>query len=189
MPSGPTGVSLEDAMANDQRNIVICPSCGTENIEGADTCEHCTADLRSVDVPESTKTDTDSDFALPISSVRFEKPRTAPSSATVREAVDAMLNGATRAVVIVDAGRIVGILTERDVLKRIAGIGERMAEPVSDYMTKDPVTLRHTDPMAHALNKMGVGGFRHIPVTRDGDLIGIATARDVMAWVMGKYFG
>ena len=176
-------------MANNQRNIVICPSCGAENIEGADSCEHCTADLRSVDVPESTQMDTDSDFALPISSVRFEKPQTVPSSATVREAVEAMLRGKTGAVVVLHAGRIVGILTERDVLKRVAGKGELMAAPVSAYMTKDPVTLRHTDPMAHALNKMGVGGFRHIPVMRDGELVGIATARDVMAWVMGKYFG
>ncbi|MEP6870775.1 MAG: CBS domain-containing protein [Anaerolineaceae bacterium] len=176
-------------MANKQRNIVICPSCGAENIEGADSCDHCTADLGSVDVPESTQMDTDSDLALPISSVRFEKPQTVPLSATVREAVEAMLRGMTGAVVVLDSGRIVGILTERDVLKRIAGKGELMAEPVSAYMTKDPVTLRHTDPMAHALNKMGVGGFRHIPVTRDGELVGIATARDVMAWVMGKYFG
>ncbi len=176
-------------MANDQRNIVICPSCGTENIEGADTCEHCTADLRGADVPESTQVDTDSDLALPISSIRFERPQTVPSSATVSDAVDAMLTGKIGAVVIMDDGRIVGILTERDVLKRIAGIGERMAAPVSDYMTRDPVILRDSDPMAHAMNKMGVGGFRHIPVIQNGNLIGIATARDVMAWVMGKYFG
>lgn len=176
-------------MANDPRNIVICPSCGAENIEGSDTCEHCTADLRSVDVPESTQTATESDLALPVSSIRLEKPRTVPPSASVREAVNAMLTGPTGAVVVVDGGRITGIVTERDVLKRIAGMEERMSAPVGEVMTKDPVTLRHTDPMAHALNKMGEGGFRHIPVTRDGELTGIVTARDVMAWVLGKYFG
>ncbi|MEO6398655.1 MAG: CBS domain-containing protein [Tepidiformaceae bacterium] len=176
-------------MANDPRNILICPSCGTENIEGSDTCEHCTADLRSVDVPESTQTATDSDLALPVSSIRFERPPTVPPTATVREAVDAMLGGRTGAVVVLDAGRISGILTERDVLKRIAGLADSSAAPVSEFMTKDPVTLRHNDPMAHALNKMGEGGFRHIPITQDGQLIGIATARDVMAWVLGKYFG
>ena len=176
-------------MANNPRNIVICPSCGTENIEGADTCEHCMADLGSVDVPESTQTGTESDFALPVSSIRFEKPHTVDPSTPVRDAIDAMLKGMTGAVVVMDGRRIAGILTERDVLKRIAGLDERMAEPVSRYMTKDPVTLRHTDPMAHALNRMGDGGFRHIPVTRDGELMGIVTARDVMAWVMEKYFG
>ena len=176
-------------MANDPRNIVICPSCGTENIEGADTCSHCTADLRSVDVPESTQTATDSDLALPVSSIRFEKPQVVPPSATIRETVAAMRMGMTGAVVIVDGERIAGIITERDILKRIAGVEGGMAATVTEYMTKDPVTLRHTDPMAVALNKMGEGGFRHIPIVKDHELIGIATARDVMAWVLGKYFG
>ncbi len=176
-------------MANDLRNIVICPSCGTENIEGADTCSHCTADLRSVDVPESTQTDSESDLALPVSSIRFEKPQIVAPTATIRETVAAMRLGLTGAVVVMEGEKIVGILTERDLLKRVAGVDGGMTSLVSEYMTKDPVTLRHTDPMAVALNKMGGGGFRHIPITRDHELIGIATARDVMAWVLGKYFG
>ena len=176
-------------MANDPRNIVICPSCGTENIEGADSCEHCMADLRSVDVPDSTQTATESDLALPVSSIRFEKPQIVSPSASVRDAVNAMRIGLTGAVVVMDGERVAGILTERDVLKRIADLDGHMAAPVADYMTKDPVTLRHNDPMTHALNKMAVGGFRHIPVTREGELIGIVTVRDVMAWVLGKYFG
>ena len=176
-------------MTNDQRNIVICPSCGSDNVEGADSCEHCMADLRSVDVPESTQAATESDLALPVSSIRFEKPQTVAPSATVRQAIDAMLKGMTGAVVVMDAGRVVGILTERDVLKRIAGLEERMSAPVSDYMTKDPVMLSFTDPMTYAMNKMGSSDFRHIPVTRDGELVGIVTARDVMGWVLGKYFG
>ncbi len=176
-------------MANDPRNIIICPSCGTENIEGADTCSHCTADLRSVDVPESTQADSDSDLALPVSSIRFEKPQIVAPTATIRETVAAMRVGMTGAVVVMEGDQIVGIITERDLLKRVAGVDGGMTSPVSEFMTKDPVTLRHTDPMAVALNKMGEGGFRHIPITQDHELVGIATARDVMAWVLGKYFG
>jgi CBS domain-containing protein len=55
-------------------------------------------------------------------------------------------------------------------------------------MTPDPVVLRVDDSMAVALNKMGVGGFRHVPVTRDGTLVGLVTARDLMSWVMGRFF-
>ncbi len=176
-------------MANDPRNIVICPSCGTENIEGADTCSHCMADLRSVDVPESTQTDSESDLALPISSIRFEQPQIVAPTATIRETVAAMRLTVTGAVVIMEAGRVAGIITERDILKRIAGVAGGMSAPVTEHMTKDPVVLRQTDSMAVALNKMGEGGFRHIPITQDGEVVGIVTARDVMAWVLGKYFG
>ena len=42
-------------MTTDLRNIVICPSCGTENIEGSDACERCTMDLSGIDVPESVQ--------------------------------------------------------------------------------------------------------------------------------------
>jgi CBS domain-containing protein len=56
-------------------------------------------------------------------------------------------------------------------------------------MTHDPVVLRDDDLMATALHKMGTGGFRHIPLVRDGELVAIITARDVVSWLLGHYFG
>lgn len=176
-------------MPTDRRSIVVCPSCGFENIQGVDSCESCMADLRGLDVPETRQVASESDLALPVSSIRFSKPQTVEPTATVGEAVAAMRHGSAGAVVIVEGTAVLGILTERDVLKRIAGRDELLDAPITVHMTPDPVDLRDNDMMAYALNKMGDGGFRHIPVTRDGELIGIVTARDVMAWVMGKYFG
>ena len=46
-------------------------------------------------------------------------------------------------------------------------------------MTPDPVVLRHDDPIAIAIHKMAVGGFRHIPIVEDGRPTGVVTARDV----------
>jgi CBS domain-containing protein len=46
-------------------------------------------------------------------------------------------------------------------------------------MTPDPVVLRHDDPIALAIHKMAVGGFRHIPIVEDGRPTGVVTARDV----------
>ena len=46
-------------------------------------------------------------------------------------------------------------------------------------MTPDPVVLRHDDPIAVAIHKMAVGGFRHIPIIEDGRPTGVVTARDV----------
>lgn len=175
-------------MVAKQENIVICPSCGAENIEGADNCERCMSDLRSIDVPETTQIVSESDLLIPISSVRMTRPRTISAAASVREAVAAMKDDPTGAVVVVNEGKTIGIFTDRDVLKKVAAKPGALAEPIAGYMTHDPVVLREDDTMAYALNKMGDGGFRHIPVTRDGELVGMITVRDVMNWVLGRYF-
>jgi CBS domain-containing protein len=175
-------------MTVDQRNIVICPSCGTENIEGSDSCENCTMDLRSIDVPETGQMVSESDLNVSIATVRMTRPRTVAPEQSVREAIGLMKGDPTGAIVVLDEGRVVGIFTDRDVLKKAALREGAMDEPVSSYMTPDPVMLREDDTMAHALNKMGDGGFRHIPVVRDGELVGMVTVRDVMNWVLGRYF-
>lgn len=175
-------------MATEQRNIVVCPSCGAENIEGADVCENCMADLRTIDVPESVQVASESDLTLPISSMRIGKPRSIAPETPLREAIAYMREEVAGAVVVVSGGAVVGIFTERDVLKRVAAKPDILGEPVSAYMTRDPVVLREDDMMAVALNKMGDGGFRHIPVVRDGQLVGMVTGRDVMGWVLGRFF-
>lgn len=175
-------------MSVEQRNVVVCPSCGTENIEGVDTCEHCTMDLRSVDVPESTQVVSESDLTLPVSSVRLSRPRTVMVTQTVREAIAAMKNDPAGAVVVMDGTTVAGIFTDRDVTMRVAGKPDVIDAPIARYMTPDPVVMRDDDMMAVALNKMGDGGFRHMPVMRDTELVGLITVRDIMNWVLGRYF-
>ena len=175
-------------MALEQRNIVVCPSCGAENIEGVDSCESCLMDLRSIDVPETVQVVSESDLNVSISSVRMTRPRAVNVSQTVRDAIAEMRTDPAGAVVVLDGGRVAGIFTDRDILKRAAGRPGVLDQPVATYMTKDPVVLREDDTMAHALNKMGDGGFRHIPVVREGELVGMITVRDVMNWVLGRYF-
>jgi CBS domain-containing protein len=74
--------------------------------------------------------------------------------------------------------RLVGIFTDRDAVVKAAG-KDLDAYKVRDFMTADPVVLRHDDPIALAIHKMAVGGFRHIPVIKDGRPTGVVTARDV----------
>jgi CBS domain-containing protein len=172
----------------DQKNIVICPSCGSENIEGSDSCSNCMMDLSSIDVPSTYQVLPESDLNIPISAVRKSRPRTVGPMQTVREAIAEMKANSVGVVVIMDGSKVAGIFTDRDVLKKAALDPSVMSEPVAHYMTPDPVVLRDDDTMAMALNKMGDGGFRHIPIVKSGELVGIITARDVMSWVLGKYF-
>ena len=56
---------------------------------------------------------------------------------------------------------------------------EIVERTIGEVMTHDPVILRSGDPVAVAIHKMAVGGFRHIPIIEDGKPTGVVTARDV----------
>ncbi|MCK9519987.1 MAG: CBS domain-containing protein [Dehalococcoidia bacterium] len=175
-------------MTLEQTNILICPSCGAENIEGTDTCENCLMDLRTADLPKTKQLASTSDFLEPIGALRLRPVMTTTPDASVESVVATLRTDSSGAVVILENERIIGIFTERDVLKKVAGYPDRLQHPVSEYMTPDPVVLRDEDTMATALNKMGDGGFRHIPYVREGKLVGMLTGREVMNWLMSKYF-
>lgn len=175
-------------MQTQRANIVICPSCGAENIEGVDTCENCMQDLRTLDVPDTFQIAPDTDLTCELREIRLSRPQAVAPTTSVRDALVALRAEPSGALVVVDGESVVGIFTDRDVLKRVAGRQGALDQPVSQYMTPDPVVLRDDDTMAAALNKMGDGGFRHIPMLEDGKLTAIVTVRDIMQWLLGQYF-
>ena len=108
----------------------------------------------------------------PISVLRVRKPLVLGVSATVTEAIRVMQREHCGCVVVTDDGtvdsKISGIFTERDVLFRIVDRGRNPAQlPLAEVMTPNPETLSVRSAIAYALNKMSVGGFRHIPVVDD----------------------
>jgi CBS domain-containing protein len=83
------------------------------------------------------------------------------------------------AVLVVDGGRLAGILTERDVLRAVAqGVG--LDAPVSTRMTHSPDTIEAGDTVEHAAVLMIHGGFRHLPVVEEGRPVGILSIRDLV---------
>ena len=96
----------------------------------------------------------------------------------VSAAVTRMQEARTGCLTVESGGRLVGILTERDLVQKLAG-ASLAGVSVRDVMTPDPVVLRHDDTIAVAINKMAVGGFRHIPLVRHGRVTGIVSARDL----------
>jgi CBS domain-containing protein len=87
------------------------------------------------------------------------------------------------AVLVTVDERLVGILTERDVLRAVArGIDESTI--VADWMTRDPETLDPDESTEHAAVLMIHGGFRHLPVTEGDDVVGMLSIRDLMRVVL-----
>lgn len=76
-------------------------------------------------------------------------------------------------------GVLLGILTERDVLRACAAGVDTHTATVGKWMTPDPVTANASDEAAAALQVMIDRGFRHLPVLGDGGLVGVVSMRDL----------
>jgi CBS domain-containing protein len=124
----------------------------------------------------------------PIADVKRAAAVTVPPDAPVRKAVDLMRARKVSAVLVVErtkAKRLVGIFTERDLVNRALPARGWAAARVDRFMTRAPEALRAKDPLAYAVNKMSVGGFRHVPlVDAAGRAAGILSARDVLDFVV-----
>ena len=88
------------------------------------------------------------------------------------------------AVLVFDAGKLSGILTERDMLRAVADGIDEQATLVRDRMTPHPETLDADDTTEHAAVLMIHGGFRHLPVMHEGEVVGVLSIRDLMRVVL-----
>lgn len=102
------------------------------------------------------------------------------SSATVREACKVMCELNVGALVVFDQQELVGIVSERDVIRRCIGTDNHADETVvAAIMTRTPITIDAGSGVADALEVMQTGGFHHIPVTKAGQLIGLLELDDI----------
>ncbi|PWR01313.1 signal transduction protein [Meridianimarinicoccus roseus] len=99
---------------------------------------------------------------------------------SVRDACLQMAEADVGALAVMAQGRLVGILSERDVIRKCLASGRRTDETrVAEIMTADPVTIDAAAPLADAMGAMVTGGFRHLPVTRSGAAVGMLSMRDI----------
>jgi CBS domain-containing protein len=100
--------------------------------------------------------------------------------ASIAEVANSMLTGRFGSAVVVDGKWIVGMFTERDVLRAAAAGTDPGAATVSEWMTPDPVTASPDMDAEEATEIMMTQGFRHLPVVDGNELLGIVSLRDVL---------
>lgn len=101
--------------------------------------------------------------------------------ALVAEAAKLMAKRSVGAVVVVEAGRLVGIFTERDIAYRVVAKGRDAGTTrLADVMTRDPETIAPDQPFGRALHRMQERGFRHMPVVDGGKVVGIVSSRSAL---------
>ena len=155
-----------------------CPTCGFDNLLGSDVCDNCGSDLAGHDTPQPAVTFRGQLLGEHLDELAPASPELMAPTAAADDAIRVMHDKGIDCVLVVDGGRLVGIFTDRDAVLKVAG-QDGGSQPIGGLMTRDPVVLRHDDTIAVAINKMAVGGFRHIPIVADGRPTGVVTARDV----------
>jgi CBS domain-containing protein len=155
-----------------------CPDCKFDNIEGVEACANCGRDLAGLDVSEM-KPGTEFVFE-PLSAL----PQRRPSKVSVTDpaglAVRHMQHEDADCVLVMDGDALAGIVTLWDVLHKIAGQDQDLnAVTCGQIMTADPVFLRDDDNIAVAINKMALGGFRHIPLLEGSTPVSVVAVADV----------
>ncbi len=105
---------------------------------------------------------------------------------TVRDAAGRMADGNIGAAPVVADDRIVGIFSERDLMKNVVVAGRDVTTTtIAEVMTSNPQTVRRGDEVSRGLDIMSKGGFRHLPVVDEDDkLVGFLSQRDFMAMTL-----
>jgi CBS domain-containing protein len=113
--------------------------------------------------------------------------RLAPSQ-TVAEAVELLRRQEVGCVLICEGERLVGIFTERDLLRRVLAVGQPLSLPLSACMTPDPVVVQAKDSIGSAVRKMEEGGFRHLPVLDGtGQAVGILSVKRIVHYLVEHF--
>lgn len=109
---------------------------------------------------------------------------TAESDETIAHAAWSMANNGVGALLILEEGRLAGILSERDVVARVIAEGrDPTATRVAEVATPNPVTVDVGTHVRECAELLRAEGVRHLPVLRDGRAVGILSTRDFLAYV------
>jgi CBS domain-containing protein len=101
---------------------------------------------------------------------------------TLGEAAQKMVERGVGSAVVLDFGRLIGILTERDLMRATAGRTHSSEARVREWMTASPITATEDTSVEEAARTMLDQGFRHLPVVADERAIGVVSIRDVAEW-------
>ena len=104
---------------------------------------------------------------------------------TIGEAAQKMVDREVSSAAVSDYGRLIGILTERDLTRAVAGRTHSSEARVREWMTPEPITVTESTPAEEAATLMFEHGFRHLPVVDDERTIGIVSMRDLARWSVG----
>jgi CBS domain-containing protein len=163
---------------------MLCPYCAAENIAGSEICEACGHDLADLDLPTPTTHLQQKIMEDPLEKLHPAMSLLIPPDTCVTDAIELMKEKRYGCVFVTESERLIGIFTERDILHKLIGRSENLSHiTVREVMTANPETLTETDTVAFALNKMSVGNYRHLPITKGEQPLGLVSVRGILKYI------
>ena len=124
-----------------------------------------------------------------IVSLKMAPPLSVASGASVRQVIETVQRHRVGAVLVCEGKRILGIMTERDILMKVIARDVEYDEPVDKFMTPSPRTLTPDRTLGEAITLMNDEGFRNIPIVhpRTGEAIGLFRVQDVIDYLAESF--
>ena len=121
----------------------------------------------------------------PISDIELNKPVLVELGTSLENVLDKMQQTKNNCVLTLSNDKLAGILTERDILLKVTGKGyDFQLTTIDEFITLNPEYVSPEDPLAYALNKMYIGGFRNVPVINDEMYpVGIISISDIISTI------
>jgi len=168
--------------------MIDCPNCGAENIPGIDECEECGQPLSDVHSGAPANNVERALIKDRVTALGPKQPCTVAPNTTVGEVLHQMAANRIGCVIIVDGGKPVGIFSERDALLKLNTEAVALSDhPISEFMTANPETLEGSAKIAFAVQRMDLGGYRHLPiVSSDNQLQGIISVRAILNYLTDR---
>jgi CBS domain-containing protein len=88
-----------------------------------------------------------------------------------------------------ETGQVVGIISERDIIRKTARQADAFSRPVGEVMTKDVITGLPNDDLVSVMHTMTERRFRHLPIVEQGELVGIISIGDIVKSQRDQYKG
>ena len=167
-----------------------CPACNHQNLPGVDACENCGTSLTREDVPQVETGVERSLMEDPVECLQPIRPLTVDQRAPLEEAIQLMRDHGIGCILVTgEDGRLAGILTERDLLQRVAGQGLDLGQRcVGDFMSPSPESSKRGTPLAYVLHRMIISDIRYLPIVDDSDRpAGIISSRDIIAYMANRF--
>ena len=125
---------------------------------------------------------------LDVLALELQTPLLLDWTMSVGEVIRKMQDGSVGYALITENDRLAGIFTERDVLLSVLGNDVVLTEPVSEYMTPEPVCIGAGDPVGKAVLLMHEGGYRQIPVLdAEGQVAGCLRAKNIVEYLVNHF--
>jgi len=119
--------------------------------------------------------------AIQLRDIMTTEVLTTSAERPVAEVTSMMVKARVGSAVVMQGSWLAGILTERDVLRAAASGSDLTKSPVSQWMTRDPMTATPDTTIEEATDVMLTNGFRHLPVAEGRELKGVVSIRDILS--------